>query len=43
MTNFEKRERVILELYLDPARTNRDIARSLDCSEGLVRDVRQEL
>src|ERR1700722_18059720 len=43
MTHFEKRQAVIAELTLDASRSNRDIARSSKCSEGLVRDVRQEL
>src|SRR5271163_1698329 len=41
--NYEKRQVVVRELRHDPGRSNRAIARKLELSEGLVRDVRKEL
>jgi hypothetical protein len=43
MTHFEKRQRVIAELELGADRSNREIARKLNLSEGLVRVVRKAL
>jgi len=43
MNDFEKRQQVMVELASDADRSNREIARKLRLSEGLVRAVRKSL
>src|ERR1051325_10567740 len=43
MSHFDKRQTVMTELILNADRSNREVARNLGFSEGLVRSVRKAL